>query len=373
MNTTDGLLKRTEQRQTPGVKNALCGHGGCDQRTRMSPLNSQRAVDKRSRSLGRAEHCKEVALLVSCSALRYNREQGVSMQEIDDKKATGVRELAAVLLRSSQTRSLRSAELKAELAQNDRDAKQEVEVSSILTELAAALERAHWCQAVRIWDGSGALKKLLERSSETDFQKVADLRELAAERADDALAGLGTALPSALTSVGLELDASSRIPTFTLSKGFFKLEINKKSRVATISVRHGHSFTVAADVELIVPAILAENARCFPNQFDLPAFVSRLQASYSTLLNSDKCGAMPLDKVRREFRNPEMKGDEFAAALAAVIREHPPEAAGMKLDHTKSIETGFLLPGFEDRGYFGQITFEIVLPTEGVQNATSGT
>jgi len=148
------------------------------------------------------------------------------------------------------------------------------------------------------------------------------------------------------------------MPTLTLKKGFIKLEIDNKNREVTISVRHGRSFKVAADTALIVDAVLAEIARCFPKKIDLPAFVNRLKAAYSALLGSNKIAALPLDKVRRELRNPALPGDEFAAALAAVVREQPPEAEGMKLDHTRDIETGFLLPGFEDRGYFGGITFE---------------
>ena len=85
--------------------------------------------------------------------------------------------------------------------------------------------------------------------------------------------------------------------------------------------------------------------------------MNRLKAAYSALPGSER-GSLSLDEVRRKLRNPAMPGDEFAAALAAVIDERPPEAAGMKLDHTRDIETGFLLPGFEDRGYFGGIIFE---------------
>ena len=177
------------------------------------------------------------------------------------------------------------------------------------------------------------------------------------EKSDDTLAHLGSSLPAALKSAGLELDPSSRMPTLTLKNGFIKLEIGKKNQEVTISIRHGHSFKVPADTELVVDAVLAEIARCFPEKFDLPAFVNRLKAAYSALPGSER-GSLSLDEVRRKLRNPAMPGDEFAAALAAVIDERPPEAAGMKLDHTRDIETGFLLPGFEDRGYFGGITFE---------------
>ncbi len=180
----------------------------------------------------------------------------------------------------------------------------------------------------------------------------------ASQETDDTFAHLGASLPAALKSAGLELDPSSRMPTLTLKKGFIKLEIDNKNREVTISVRHGRSFKVAADTEIIVDAVLAEIARCFPKKIDLPAFVNRLKAAYSALLGSNKIAALPLDKVRRELRNPALPGDAFAAALAAVVREQPPEAEGMKLDHTRDIETGFLLPGLEDRGYFGGITFE---------------
>lgn len=282
------------------------------------------------------------------------------MDEQDDTESPAFTSLSRLLGRTEQgieRRNERLASLEAEIAALRAETKRLRQIESVISSVKAEYESGHWCEVVRQLDRAKDLGPSLDQFAEGTSADIVSLRQTAAERADDALSELSSSLPAALESAGLVLDPLSRFPSFKLRRGFFEIKINKPKLEAQVVVRHGPTMKIAADLELVITAVLSEEARCFGSPVELPAFLSRLRAAYSSALGSEKPRPLSLDDIRQALKDPEMPRDEFAVALAAVLAEQPTEADGMNLDHTKAIETGFLLPGFEDRGYFGHISF----------------
>jgi hypothetical protein len=268
--------------------------------------------------------------------------------------------LSRLLIRAEggiEKRQARVAELETEVSVLKAEAKRLRQAQSVLSALAAEYEKGNWCEVVRQLDRAKDLGATLDQFAEGTSDDVSNVRVSAVERADESLSELTSALPAALENAGLTLDPSSRFPVFKLRKGFFEIKINKPKYEALITVRHGNTLKVAADLALVVDAAAAEDARCFGSVLDPVEFIARLRAAYVLKLGEEKPRPLLLEDVRQAIAEPIPPRDEFAVALSAVLRDQPAEASGMNLDHTKSIDTGFLLPGFEDRGYFGHISF----------------
>jgi hypothetical protein len=249
------------------------------------------------------------------------------------------------------------AELEAEAAAIRAETKRLRQIESVLSIVIAEYESKHWCEVVRQIDRAKDLGAALDQFAEGTSGELVSVRQSAVKQAEEAVGELSSSLPEALNAEGLSLDLSSRFPSFKLKRGFFEIKIVKTKWEAQIIVRHGPTLKIAADLDLIITAVLGEESRCFGSPIDLSVFLARLRAAYGAVLGTEKLRPLPLDEVRLMITDPEIARDEFAVALSAVLGKQPPEAAGMKLDHTKVIEAGFLLPGFEDRGYFGHISF----------------
>jgi len=256
-----------------------------------------------------------------------------------------------------ELRQLKISELEAQLSTLKADAKRLRQVTTVLAGLVKEAKAGHWCEVVSSLDRAKDLGSILDHFAAGTSSEIESIRQSVLTCSDEALGELSSSLPVALLAEGLHLDPSSRFPSFKLRNGFLEVRVVKAKREAHIIVRHGATVKVPADLERILEAVRVEDARCFSSTPDLEGFVSKLRASYVVILGADKPRAMPIEDVRRTMEKPAPPRDEFAVLLAAVLREQPRSAIGMTLDHTKSIESGFLLPGFEDRGYFGHITF----------------
>ena len=268
--------------------------------------------------------------------------------------------LSRLLIRAEsgiEKRQERVAELETEVSVLKAEAKRLRQAESVLSALVADYEKGNWCEVVRQIDRAKDLGATLDQFAEGTSVDVSNVRASAVERAEESLGDLSSALPVALETAGLVLDPSSRFPVFKVRNGFFEVKIHKPKYEAQITVRHGNTLKVAADLALVVDAVAAEDARCFGSVLDPVEFIARLRAAYVLKLGADRPRPLPLEDVRQAIAEPIPPRDEFAVALSAVLRDQPADPSGMNLDHTKSIETGFLLPGFEDRGYFGHISF----------------
>ena len=276
---------------------------------------------------------------------------------LDDPAAMG---LSRLLIRAEggiEKRQQRLAELELETSAIKTESKRLRQAQAVLAAMETEQARGNWCEVVRQIDRAKDLGTILDRFAEGTSGEIARVRASALERADESLSELSSTLPAALDAAGLTPDPSSRFPVFKLRNGFFEVKINKSKYEAQIGIRHGNILKVAADLDIIVNAVAGESARCFGSPPNPAEFAARLRVAYALAMGSDKPRPLPLEDVRLAISEPIPPRDEFAVALAAVLRDQPAEAKGMNLDHTKSIDTGFLLPGFEDRGYFGHISF----------------
>lgn len=254
-------------------------------------------------------------------------------------------------------RQSRVAELEAQIAELKAEMKRLRQASSSLAALEIEHSKGHWCEVVRQIDRAKELGAILDQFAPGTWNEVNALRQQAAVEAEESISGLSSALPEALEARNHPVEPGSRFPSFRIRNGFFEIKIVRAKFEAQIIVRHGATIKVAADLDVAVDAVVAEINRCFGTPADPQGFVAGLRDAYNTALGTDNPRALPLEEVRGQFAEPRPPRDEFAVSLAAVLRDNPSGAEGMALDHTKSIDTGFLLPGFEDRGYFGHITF----------------
>lgn len=281
----------------------------------------------------------------------------IDQVSFEDPVANLLSRLLSRTERGIENRQTSLAELESKMSVLKAEKKRLSRAKSVLKMLLAENARGNRCEVVRQIDGAKDLGVILDQFSEGTSADIAHLRASAVERAAESLSELSSALPAALESAGLTLDPSSRFPLFKLRNGFFEVMISEPMYEARITVRHGTTPKVAADVNIIVDAMVAQDTRCFGAVLDPAVFVARLRAAYALALEADKPRPLPLEDVRQAIAEPTPPRDEFAVALAAVMRDRPAEAIGMNLDHTRTIDTGFLLPGFEDRGYYGHISF----------------
>ena len=256
-----------------------------------------------------------------------------------------------------ELRERRLADLNEEVSAVKGEAKRLRQAESALEAIESARSNGNWCEVIRQIDRAKDLGAILDEFADGTSSEIERFRLSAVEQADESLSELSSSLPAAFHAMGLPPDQSYRFPIFKLRNGFFEVRINKPRFEAQIRVRHGNTLKVAADLAIIVEATTAEDVRCFGSPPTSSEFSARLRTAYAAVTGPDKASAVPLEDVRLAIAEPVPARDEFAIALASVLHEKPSEAIGMNLDHTRSTDTGFLLPGFEDRGYFGHISF----------------
>jgi hypothetical protein len=249
------------------------------------------------------------------------------------------------------------SDLERQIVELKSELKRIRQAGSLLSDLQHEAEVGHWCEVVRIVDRSKDLKTTLDEFAPGTSAEVFGLREYAAKRAEPLVAEFSSRFPKAMEERGEPLENSSRYPIFKLRSGFFEIKVNKAKFEIAIGIRHGSTVKASADVDHAVDAALREVRRCFGAETPIQEFVERLRSAYQNLSGSNTGRPFSLEEVRRAFKEKIPPRDEFSVYLSRVLREQPEAGQGMNLDHTKVIETGFLLPGFEDRGYFGAISF----------------
>lgn len=255
-----------------------------------------------------------------------------------------------------ERRSSEITELDARVADLKKELKRLERLITTLEQLKEAATAGRDCEVVKTIDGSRDLMAAIDDFGLGDSRRLNDARLRHAESAEQAINGLSSSLPKELEELGHQVDDSSRFPKFTLHSGFFEIKVDRAKFEARIAVRHGPTRRVPADLVHIVASVTDEIRRCFGNPVDLETFVARLRSAYSALDEPGMAESRSLENVRSAFDDPVPPRDEFAVAMSVLLREGPGVASGISLDHTKDTTTGFLLPGYEDRGYFGSIT-----------------
>jgi hypothetical protein len=262
--------------------------------------------------------------------------------------------------RRIEERQHKLAELEAEVVRLKAENKQLGQIVGTAESVVVSLDSALYAQASRRLDAAKQFADtvaLFDPSQGDAVQRgAAEIRE----QARDAVRALAESIPSLLTAE-LAPDAGSRFPRFSFRDGFLTIDINAKRLEAVAQTRGCKQVRIDADAAVIVEYVAQEINRCFHRSVDLQAFGRQLRAAFEHVRAATGQEAVSLQSVLEAFAETPPPRDEFAVDLAALIRlpvgSEPPEIRGMKLDHTRDTDTGFLLPGHETTGYIGSISF----------------
>jgi hypothetical protein len=252
-------------------------------------------------------------------------------------------------------RTSRIEQLKASLKEAEAQRKSLLAIDEAIAAVEGAIHDRLWCRALRL----ATSKRLIESVEPFDPQAASSLGELqplVARHADEAIENLVTDFVEAL---GDETpDPDSRYPRFNFRRSFLSIEIQPKKRTAKAWTRVGKPVVLDADAPTLASHVRAEIARCFGREVDLTEFASRVRTSWQATERGARGEPAPIREVAAGTGD-NVELDEFSVDLANTMATDV--AAGLRLDHTKDTEKGLLLPGFEDRGYFGTLYFEQVI------------
>ncbi|HEU5149556.1 MAG TPA: hypothetical protein VFU19_03610 [Iamia sp.] len=235
-------------------------------------------------------------------------------------------------------------------------------VVALVSGVTEGLDAGHPGAALFTIDRAKDARAYLREHHPAVDERVEELRAALHPKVDEVISDLPRRLPAELDTRGVSLDASSRSPKFTVERSFLVATIDRKTRQATVQTRGGKKEKVAVDADLLADNIAAAWRRCFDRPTDLPALARRLHDAWKSLARPEATRvSMPslVNELRK--RDKDFSVDEFAVDLARLVTSGPgavAEAEHLHLDHTKNDAEGLLLPGLEQSGYFGYITFD---------------
>lgn len=235
-------------------------------------------------------------------------------------------------------------------------------IAALASALTSELAAAHLGSALFTIEKAKDARSYLRDEQPSVDERIEAMRTALLPRVDEIISDLARSLPAALDARGIALDPSSRSPKFTVEQSFIVATIDRKARQATVQTRGGKKERVAVDADLLADHIAASWRRCFERTTDLAAVARRVRDAWQSLAQPGRPRvAMPALLAALGERDKQFAADEFAVDLARLVNSGPgsvPEAASLHLDHTKNDAEGLLLPGLEQRGYFGYISFD---------------
>ncbi len=242
-----------------------------------------------------------------------------------------------------------------------RDARRE---RAFWEELRSRMTRGHVASALLLLRTAGMLTG---QPVWIHHEAAAWLRTLAAkldQGARNAMMTFPSAFPDAAAMGDLVLDRTSRYPDYTLKDGFVRVDVDELQASVTISPRDGTPLTVGADVDVVVQTLRDEVGRIFARPCDHAAFLRDVFAEYNSI-QQDRRHTNGAAVAARDIayglgrRQRGYTADMFNVDLARILRSGEVTCAGRRLvcHHTRDVEHGMLLHGFEHGGYVGSLTF----------------
>lgn len=166
---------------------------------------------------------------------------------------------------------------------------------------------------------------------------------------------------------GLTLDRTSRHPTYTFEDGFFKVAVDERSGMATLSDYERELARIPADVEPVLAAVKNERDRIFGRRFDAKKVLKRLRQQYLGVIKKEGLSdgeAVPIRHITRRLgKNAKgFRTDEFLVDLSRLLQAGLLEIDGRRLDlqQTKDTSQGMLLHRVPSSGYIGFVIFRRV-------------
>lgn len=258
---------------------------------------------------------------------------------------------------SAQTEAQRLRVAAEEAAQTER----------VWTEFEQFLRKGWVFHIVGLLDKETLRLKKMRAENHPTIPFIEESYRLAREESERILRRYPSLLEEACRAVGLTLDANSPHPKYSLERGFFRLEIDEKKRIARLSNYEGRLAEHPPDVQAVVETIQKEHQRIFNRPFNGQQLLKRLRTHYKAVLSKENQadgGSVPIRHITRRL-GKNVKGfrtDEFLVDLSRLAEKGPFEIDGRRLDlqQTKDINQGMLLYGAASRGYIGFIVFKEV-------------
>jgi hypothetical protein len=235
--------------------------------------------------------------------------------------------------------------------------------------LHSELRRERYAQVVlMIRSESSSLEAHQALSNDQMMELARGICTLSRSKADVNAKAFVRAFPTAAQQAGLDIDESSRHPTYTFKQGFIRVEVDDRSLAATVRPRDGKPKLIGMDVEAVVDLVASEVTRLFGRKFDATdqeRFLKRLHTAYQAVIKHEKRqygDELPLRRVTNRLSKNQktFSADEFNVNLAELLSTGQPAFNGHRLhvSQTRNTSQGMLLHGFEQGGYVGFISFK---------------
>jgi hypothetical protein len=232
-------------------------------------------------------------------------------------------------------------------------------------DLLASLQRGHSAHALLLLRREAEFLRDLQATDGETVQRLRNLGSEFRERTQSSVGRIAREFPPAARDAGIQIDSTSRHPTYTFHQGFVRLEMDERNFTAKVAPRDGNPIDFGLDVSLVVEIIRSEHARLFERQIDPQAFLRSLHTAYTAVLRAEgrsEGDEIPLRRVTNRMAKNlnRFAADEFNIDLSLLVQRGELVVDGKRvhLNHTRDQRQGMLLHGLESGGYVGFISFK---------------
>lgn len=255
---------------------------------------------------------------------------------------------------------------KVEAQRLKAEAEQAAKTERIWEEFEQFLAKGWALHVLALIEKEELLRKMRAEHNSVNLD-IEEIKRIAEEESERILRRYPALLERACSNNGLILDSNSPHPKYSLEKGFFRLEIDEKKRMARFFDHEGKLAELPADIQAVVETIQREYQRVFGRPFNGPKFLRVLRKQYTAILKREKQSdgaSVPIRQITKRL-GKNVKGfrtDEFLVDLSRLAEKGPLEIDGRRLElqQTKDTNKGMLLYGPAGRGYIGFIVFKEV-------------
>jgi hypothetical protein len=225
--------------------------------------------------------------------------------------------------------------------------------------LDGEISQGHVSESLRLIRASEKPIAALRQRSAESADVIEQMALALAPEVEAAFGALLRSFPAAAKAAGLELDQSSKHPTYTLGEGFLRVEFEKRRLETRIQPRDGKRSTFGIDLPVITTHVRSEVERLFNRPFDARTVMSQIESAYEATVSKKKSTRgenIPIAALTEELaRDKSFKADEFNVDLSRLVRAGGGVASRLHLDNSRDAKNGVLLWQLDQRGYYGYI------------------
>lgn len=198
----------------------------------------------------------------------------------------------------------------------------------------------------------------LERFDKDAYSELLGLREMLLESATESALAFPIEFPREIESLGIEICEGSLHPLYLFDRRFIEVRFNAKGLCTHIKTRGGREQIIGVEAAIVTSEIKGHIARLHNRNLDSNELRRRvLEIFRSVQLGDERKDSNSIrikDFIKSYQKVYKCPIDEAIIDLSDAYKQF----SNIKLDFTKDYEQGFLLYGFEERGYFGFISVE---------------